>query len=282
MKKGFVLEGGAMRGLFTAGVLDEIARKGIMPDGIIGVSAGAAFGCNIKSGQIGRAIRYNKRFAHDSRYCGLRSLLTSGNIFNAEFAYHRVPDKLDIFDNEAFRRNPMEYYVVCTNVRTGKAVYHRCTENSHTFYEWVRASASMPLVSKTVNIDGQKLLDGGLTDSIPLEFLQTRGYSRNLVILTRPKGYMKRANPLSCLMRIAYRKYPELINAMACRHLMYNRQLETVADSEAKGESFVIRPPSDLPIGHISHSPQQMQTVYDIGVATAQKALPNLETWWNK
>lgn len=282
MKKGFVLEGGAMRGLFSAGVLDEIVRNGIIPDGITGVSAGAAFGCNIKSGQIGRAIRYNKRFARDSRYCSIRSLITSGNIFNAEFAYHRVPEEFDVFDNEAFSKNPMEYYVVCTDICSGKPVYHLCKENSHKFYEWVRASASMPLVSKAVDIDGQKLLDGGLTDSIPLKFMQSQGYTRNLVILTRPYGYIKASSSLTWPVSIAYRKYPELVKVFATRHMMYNRQLEYVAASEADGDSFVIRPPVALNIDHISHSPEQMQAVYDIGVTTARRVLPELIQWWNK
>lgn len=281
MKKGFVLEGGAMRGLFTAGVLDELICEGITPDGIVGVSAGAAFGCNTKSRQPGRVIRYNRQFADDSRYSGIRSLLTSGNIFNADFAYHRVPEEFDIFDNETFINNPMEYYVVCTDVITGEPVYHLCTEPGHRFYEWVRASASMPLVSRIVDIDGQKLLDGGLADSIPLEFMQGKGYNRNLVILTQPYGYVKKPNPLTWLMRIVYRRHPQFVEAIATRHKMYNNQLEQVAKAEAGGECFVIRPPQALPIGHISHSPDRMQAVYEIGIATARKAMPALRQWWN-
>ncbi len=282
MKKGFVLEGGAMRGLFTAGVLDVLMSHDIVPDGIVGVSAGAAFGCNVKSGQQGRALRYNKRFVGDSRYCGLRSLLTTGDLFNARFAYHRVPEEFDIFDNDTFCANPMEYYVVCSDVETGQPVYHLCTESHHRFYEWVRASASMPIVSHIVDIDGRKLLDGGLTDSIPLQFMTDKGYRKNIVILTRPSGYRKDSSRLTGLMRAIYRRYPNLCRAMEERHTMYNRQLDAVAESESRGESFVIRPPKPLPIGYITSSPEKLQTVYDIGVATAKGQIDRLSAWWNK
>ena len=160
---GLVLEGGAMRGLFTAGIIDVMMQHNIWPDAVIGVSAGAAFGCNYKSRQIGRAIRYNKQFAHDSRYSGLRSLLTTGDYFNAKFAYHTMPCSLDIFDVQAFNENPMKFIAVCTDVETGKAVYKQLdTVDEHT-YDWIRASASMPLVSRIVELEGMKLLDGGDT-----------------------------------------------------------------------------------------------------------------------
>ena len=139
-----------MRGLFTSGILDVMMEHDVWPDGLIGVSAGAAFGCNMKSRQPGRAIRYNKRFARDSRYSGLKSLLTSGDYFNARFGYHVIPHKYDVFDDEAFEANPMAFVVVCTDVKTGKAVYKQLDECNHDTYDWIRASASMPLVSKAV------------------------------------------------------------------------------------------------------------------------------------
>ncbi|MCM1021550.1 MAG: patatin family protein [Muribaculum sp.] len=281
MKRGFVLEGGAMRGLFTAGVLDELTKQNITPDGIAGVSAGAAFGCNVKSRQPGRVIRYNKRFANDSRYSGLLSFLKTGNIFNAEFAYHRVPEEFDLFDNETFLSNPMEFYAVCTDVRTGTPVYHLCEESGNEFYEWIRASASMPLVSKIVNINGQLLLDGGLSDSIPLEFMQNKGYKKNIVVLTRPEWYLKKPSSLGPIISTYYHKYPNLVNTALNRHVMYNKQLEYIRLSEQQGSCFVFRPPTPLPIGHLSHSPSEMQKVYDIGVATAKKLMPVLEQWWN-
>ena len=175
MKRGLVLEGGAMRGLWTAGVTDVMMEHGIKPDGLIGVSAGAAFGCNYKSRQIGRAIRYNTRFAKDPRYSGLRSLLKSGDYFNAEFGYHIVPYEYDIFDIQTFEQNPMRFTVVCTDVLTGEAVYHDINHVDYDELEWLRASASMPLASKVVKVQGHQLLDGGVADSIPLEYFETQG-----------------------------------------------------------------------------------------------------------
>ncbi len=271
MKKGLILEGGAMRGMFTAGITDVMMEHGIEPDGIIGVSAGAAFGCNYKSRQPGRVLRYNKRFAHDSRYSGIRSLLKTGDLFNADFAYHTVPTEYDAFDNEAFESNPMEYYIVCTDVETGKAVYKKCERGGHKFYDWVRASASMPVVSRVVELEGMKLLDGGMTDSIPLEYFESIGYDRNIVILTQPAGYTKRPNRAMPLIRYSLRKYPAAAEAMINRHTMYNGQLEYVREAEKEGRCMVIRPDGPLPIGHISHDPDEMQRVYDIGVETGKR-----------
>ncbi|MBO5579787.1 MAG: patatin family protein [Prevotella sp.] len=265
MKRGLVLEGGAMRGLWTAGVTDVMMEHGIKPDGLIGVSAGAAFGCNYKSRQIGRAIRYNTRFAKDPRYSGLRSLLKSGDYFNAEFGYHIVPYEYDIFDIQTFEQNPMRFTVVCTDVLTGEAVYHDINHVDYDELEWLRASASMPLASKVVKVQGHQLLDGGVADSIPLEYFETQGYDRNVVILTQPKGFVKEPNKLMPIMRIAMRKYPNMIKAMDERHMMYNRELAYVAKAEEEGRCLVIRPDEKIPIGHISHDPDEMRHVYEIG-----------------
>ena len=206
MKKGLILEGGAMRGMFTAGVIDVMMENGIEFDGAIGVSAGAAFGCNYKSRQIGRAIRYNMRFCNDPRYCGLRTLLKTGDLYSKDFCYKEVPLKHDIFDFETFRNNPMEFYVVCTDVETGKPVYKKCDNFDNNNFEWIRASASMPIVSNIVEIDGTKLLDGGVADSIPIRYFESIGYDKNVVILTQPRGYKvfrpmhgKRSYPGVCI-----------------------------------------------------------------------------------
>lgn len=265
MKRGLVLEGGAMRGLFTAGICDVLMEHDVWPDGVIGVSAGAAFGCNYKSRQAGRAIRYNTDYAKDSRYSGIKSLLTTGDYFNAAFAYHTLPRELDKFDDQAFEENPMEFYAVCTDVLTGCAVYKRLQQSDDTTYDWIRASASMPLVSRVVEIEGWKLLDGGVADSIPLEYFESIGYERNVVVLTQPRGYVKEHNRLMPLMRIALRKYPRMIEAMNCRHVMYNRQLEYVSQAEHEGRCLVVAPDEPLPIGHISHDPAEMRRVYDAG-----------------
>ena len=279
MKRGLVLEGGAMRGLFTAGIIDVMMEHGVAPDGIIGVSAGAAFGCNYKSRQPGRAIRYNKRFAKDPRYSGMRSLLTTGDYFNAQFAYHIVPTQYDPFDNQAFEENPMEFIAVCTDVETGKPHYQRLTQSDEKTYDYIRASASMPLASKVVELDGRKLLDGGVSDSIPLEYAELSGYQRNVVILTQPLGYQKRHNPLMPLMRIGLRKYPRMIEAMDCRHLMYNDQLAYVEEAEREGRCLVIRPDQRLPIGHFCHDPELMERIYQIGREMGERRINEIKEY---
>ena len=280
MKRGLVLEGGAMRGLFTAGIIDVMMEAGIEPDGLIGVSAGAAFGCNYKSKQPGRAIRYNKRFARDKRYCSWLSWLKTGNLYNAEFGYHIIPTQYDLFDDKTFNDNPMEFYVVCTDVESGKPVYKRLAESTPLAYDWIRASASMPLASKVVELEGQKVLDGGVADSIPLEYFERIGYDRNVVILTQPEGYVKEHNNLMPLMRIALRHHPKMIEAMDQRHLMYNSQLEFVRQAEREGRCLVIRPETAIPIGHISHNPEEMQFVYDMGRRTGEKQLDTIKQFY--
>lgn len=276
MKKGLVLEGGAMRGLFTAGIIDVMMEAGVEPDGLIGVSAGAAFGCNYKSRQPGRAVRYNTRFAKDPRYSGLRSLIKTGDYFNAEFGYHIVPKEYDIFDTEAFEQNRLVFFFVCTDVMTGKAVYHQMDRVTFDELEWLRASASMPLASKVVEVGGRKLLDGGVADSIPLAYFERIGYERNVVILTQPEGYVKEPNRLMPLMRLALRKYPKMLEAMENRHLMYNQELEYVRQAEREGRCLVIRPDEKLPIGHISHDPENMRRVYEIGRRKGEKHLDQI------
>ena len=281
-KTGLVLEGGALRGLFSVGVFDVLTEHGFMPDGIVGVSAGAAFGCNIKSHQQGRPLRYNKLMAHEWRYCSLRSLIKTGDLFGGDFCYHYMPNNIDLLDAEAYNADPIEFYAVCTDLTTGNAVYKLLMKIDYEAEEWFRASASMPLCSKIVEINGQKLLDGGIADSIPLKFMQSKGYTRNIVVLTQPLGYEKKQNRFLPLMKIVYRKYPEFIDAVSRRHEMYNEQLRYVAEQEEKGNIIVIRPPEKLPIEHITHDPDLMQRVYDIGRETAETMLPAITSWYGK
>ena len=271
-----------MRGLWTAGVTDVMMEHDIRPDGLIGVSAGAAFGCNYKSRQIGRAIRYNTRFAKDPRYSGWKSLLKSGDYFNAKFGYHVVPYEYDIFDTETFEKDPLEFTIVCTDVETGAAVYHQMDHVDYDELEWLRASASMPLASKVVEVQGHKLLDGGVSDSIPLEYYEQQGYDRNVVILTQPLGYQKEHNKLMPLMRLALRKYPRFLKALDERHLMYNQELEYVAEAERQGRCLVIRPDGPIPIGHLSHDPQQMRLVYDMGRKVGERYIDHIKEFYNK
>lgn len=279
MKNGLVLEGGAMRGLFSAGIMDVMMENGITFDGVIGVSAGAAFGCNYKSRQPGRAIRYNKRFAKDKRYCSMQSFLRTGDLFGAEYAYHIVPNEYDIFDNETYEQNPLEFWLVCTDVETGQPVYKRCDKGGDVTFDWVRASASMPVVSKVVELEGYKLLDGGITDSIPLKAFQREGFDRNIVILTQPLGYEKKPSRFLPIIRMSLRKYPRVVEAMAMRHLMYNEELAYVEQEVRRGTTMAIYPDKPLPIGHISHDPAEMQHVYDIGREMGERKLEEMKSF---
>lgn len=276
MKTGLVLEGGAMRGMFTAGVLDVFMESGIRFDGAIGVSAGAAFGVNYKTGQIGRAIRYNMRFCKDSRYCGLWALLRDGNIYSTDFCYGEVPLKHDPFDFEAFRCNPMPFYLVATDVETGEAVYHEYRGRDDYGFDWIRASSSMPLVSQMVEIEGRKLLDGGISDSLPLRYFESIGYKRNVVILTQPPMYEKKENGLLFAVRLMYRKYPALVRAMEERHLRYNEALRDIEEKERRGEILVIRPEAPLPVSRVEKNPERLRAAYNAGRQMACKRLSEL------
>lgn len=276
MKYGLVMEGGAMRGMFTAGVIDVLMENGIRFDCGIGVSAGACFGCNYKSKQNGRAIRYNLRFCRNKRYCSVQSLIKTGDMFGAEFCYHTIPDKLDLFDYDTFRNDPMEFFCVCTDILTGRPVYKKLKTADRNELEWMRASASMPLASRIVEIDGRKLLDGGISDSIPLRFMEKNGCDRNVVILTQPRDYTKKASKSMTLIKLFYMKYPALINCYKNRPKMYNEQLQYVRRSEKDGRAFVISPPCPLPIGHVEHDHDKLLEVYRIGRKTALSRLDDM------
>lgn len=281
MKKGLILEGGAMRGMFSAGVMDVLMEAGIEFDGIVGVSAGAVFGCNYKSKQIGRTIRYNMKYVRDPRYCSLSSLIKTGDMFGRDFCYNIIPNELDPFDNDTFKNNPVKFYVVATDINSGKALYQRIDSADEKGLEYMRASASMPLVSRPVELDGKEMLDGGIADSIPLEFFVNKGYDKNLVILTQPKDYVKKKNRLIPLMKIKLRKYPRLIEAMANRHILYNNQTKYTENAEKKGSAFVIRPSEKLPIGRLEKNPETLKTVYDLGRAEAMKNLDKIKEYLN-
>lgn len=277
MKTGLVLEGGAMRGMFTAGVLDVLMEHHIEVDGTIGVSAGATFGCNYKSKQIGRTIRYNMKYCKDPRYCSFRSLLKTGDLYGAEFCYHILPEQLDLFDNETYEASPMEFYMVTTDVNTGKPVYYKCDKFDHRGLEWVRASASMPLVSRIVEVDGMQMLDGGISDSIPLSYFQSIGYEKNLVVLTQPRDYKKSENKLLPLMKLKLKKYPNLLKTMQNRHLAYNQTLEYIRKEEQKGAVLVLSPRKTLPIGRIEHNPARLKAVYELGREAASERLEDIK-----
>lgn len=276
VKRGLVLEGGAMRGMFTAGVMDVFMENDIRFDGAAGISAGAIFGCNYKSHQIGRVIRYNTRFSRDPRYSSIRTLIRTGDLYGAEFCYRDIPDILDVFDRETFKNDPMEFYVGATDVETGKIEFHKCIDGESEDIQWMRASASMPIVSRPVRINGREYLDGGITDSVPYEYLESLGYNRNVIVLTQPLGFVKKDRHTKLLMKLLLHKYPNIASAMADRHIMYNRQMEEIRRREQDGRSLVIRPATSLGIGRTEKDPDELQRVYREGRKEAERRLPEV------
>ncbi len=270
VRTALIMEGGAMRGMFTCGVIDALMRNRVTFYGAAGISAGAVFGCNFKSGQIGRPIRYNKKYCSDPRYCSLRSLIRMGDLYGADFCYRELPDELDIFDRQAFRENPMAFYVGATDVKTGRCVYHLCTDGGAEDMLWLRASASMPVVSRPVAVDGALLLDGGIADAVPYAYMESLGFTRQVIVLTQPEDYRKKPASGMGLIRLLLRKYPCTAEAMAARHEMYNRQMEDISRREASGKALVIRPPEDLHIGRTEKNPEELERVYRLGVREAE------------
>ncbi len=282
IKRGLIMEGGAMRGMFTCGVIDVLMENNIDFDGAAGISAGAAFGCNFKSKQIGRAIRYNKKYSKDPRFCSFSSLMKTGDLYGADFCYHEIPEKLDPFDQKTFEKNPLEFYIGATNVVTGKCVYHKCMKGKGTDIKWMQASASMPIVSKPVKVSGYTLLDGGITDSVPFKHMEDLGYNRNLIILTQPEGYRKKKGKSVALLKVALRKYPKVAEALAKRPDMYNHQMEEIKKREIEGTSFVIRPSKALGISRTESDPKELERVYQEGRKEAEKTLEDLKRFLEK
>lgn len=276
---GLVLEGGAMRGMFTAGVLDVMMENGITFDGAVGVSAGATFGCNIKSEQVGRVIRYNKRFCRDWHYGSLRSLLLTGDLYHAKFCYDTIPYQLDLFDLKAYRKNPMRFYVVTTDMKNGKACYHECRVGDGEDMQWFRASASLPVVSRPVILDGVPMSDGGASDSIPIRFMEEQGFDRNVVLLTQPEGFVKQQMSHFSLIKHLLRKWPAEVSLLETRPERYNETLAYIAEAEAAGRAFVIRPPEPLGIGSVCQEPDELERVYRIGRRTGEEVLPALRAF---
>ena len=281
MKTGLIMEGGAIRGMFTAGVLDVLMENGLVTDGAIGVSAGAVFGCNYKSHQIGRVIRYNTEYCNDKRYASFKNLVKTGNLYSEQFCYHEVPEKLDPFNEAAFAASPMDFFVVCTDVKTGEPIYHKCRRGDAEDVRWMEASASMPLAAKIVKIGHYGLLDGGVADSIPVRFFESIGYKRNLIILTQPKGYTKKKNKLLPAIRARYFRYPAFVEAVADRHERYNETLSYISMLEQAGKDYVIRPPIPLEIGAMERDPAQLRRVYETGRAVAQIQVEKIRDFLN-
>ena len=274
---GLVLEGGGLRAMFTSGVLDVFMANGIKFDAAVGVSAGVLFGCNYKSNQPGRALRYNIRFKDNPEYMSWRSLLRTGNYVNEHFSYHLLPHEYDPMDFQAYRENPMKFYAVCTDIDEGRPVYHEIDDADGTGLRWMQASASMPVFARPVEIDGRHYLDGGITDSIPLKFIQQKGYRKNVVILTQPADYYKKKAHVGLAMKMFLKKYPKVAELMSIRHVMYNEQLDYIRSEQQKGDTFLICPDEKLNIGRLSLKEDKMRRVYETGVEKALSLLPQLK-----
>ena len=277
MKTGLVLEGGAMRGIYTAGVLDVFLEYGIHFDGVIGVSAGALHGCSFVSEQKGRSLRYIKKYRNDKHFMSWWSFLHTGEVVGKQFCYHDIPERLDPFDYEAFVKSDTDFYATCTNVETGKAEYIKITDMMNQI-DVMRASASMPYVSKTVEYNGMKLLDGGCADSVPVQKFRQMGYDRTVVVLTREDGYQKKPQN-AAVAELRYHKYPNFVNALKTRHEEYNRTLKEINKLEKAGEIFVIRPSVKLTIGRMENDINEIQKVYDIGRKDAEKQVEKVKIW---
>jgi phospholipase, patatin family len=280
MKIGLVLEGGAMRGMYTAGVLDTFLDKDFWVDGIISVSAGALFGVNYPSRQKERAIRYNKKFISDKRYISFKSLVRTGNIVNKDFAFYEVPFKYDVFDNKTFKESDIDFYVAVTNLQTAQAEYVKLIDPLGQM-EVLRATSAMPYVSRPVEIDGIPYLDGAIVDSIPVEQMQMLGYDKIIVILTRTLDYRK-SKPMAWIAKWFYRRYPDFADAVNQRYAMYNQQVENVIKLAEKGDIFVIRPSVDLKIKRIEKDPNKLQAMYELGMKDMQLQWKNLLDYLNR
>lgn len=272
---GLVLEGGGMRGLYTAGVLDFFMEKELWFKNIVGVSAGACHGCSYASHQKGRAKAISIDYIDNKDYCSLHSLIKTGDLFGVQFAYHRIPEELYPIDNESFRKYGMNLYSTVTNCKTGKAEYMKINDM---FYDVdiVRASASLPLVSRFVEINGVKYLDGGVADSIPVEAFEKIGMSKNVVILTQPRSYRKSPNKAMPIIKRKYKAYPEFVEAMEKRHEVYNKELEYIRKREEEGKVFVIAPEKALDIGRIEKDKDKLRAAYDTGYRDAEAAYEKL------
>ena len=270
---GLVLEGGGMKGLFTAGVLDFLMDKKIMFSSIYGVSAGACHMTSYISGQRGRAFDISVDYLDTRWYCGVPSLLATGNLFNTDIAYGLVPNTLNPFDHEAYEKYEGSAYAVVTDVETGKPEYMRLKSCRGKNMDKLRASASLPLVANMVLVGGRKYLDGGLSDAIPIERSVMSGNDKNLVILTKEVGYVRKPIPAYelAMLKLRYAAYPQVWRLMQDRDIRYNEQLKFLSQMEKDGKAFVIRPQKKSDTKRIDKNPEHLKNLYNEGYTEAER-----------
>ena len=275
-KIALILEGGAMRGLYSAGVLDVFMENNINIDVIYGVSAGALFGLNYKSRQIGRALRYNLKYANEKNYMGLYSLITTGDIMNRDFCFTKLVYELDKLDFETYKNNPVEFYAVVTNLQTGKPEYIKIDDAAKDM-EYFRASGSMPFVSKPVEIDGNLYLDGAMSDAVPFEKALETEYEKVIVVLTRPHGYRKKKSYLP--YKLFYGKFPELIKTAKNNYIKYNETIDLIEKYESENKIIVLRPSKLVKMKRVEKDTRKLQAIYDLGVSDCINKLDKINEY---
>ena len=272
---GMVLEGGGMRGLYTAGVLDYFMDQGFYPNGIVGVSAGACHACSYISKQRGRSFRINTAYLKGKDYLSLRSLIKTGSLFGMDFIFHRIPEELDPFDYQSFDTAGIDFIAVSTDVESGKPYYH-IIKDGRADIDYIQASSSLPLLSPMVEKQGRKLLDGGVSDSIPILYMQKRGYEKKIVILTQCKGYRKGRNNLMPIIRHQFRDYPQFVTALENRHLHYNETLDQLKQMERENKVFIIQPSQPVTISRLEKNIDKLTALYQEGYDDAKNRYPSM------
>lgn len=275
IEAGLVVEGGGMRGVYTAGVLDYFMEKNLYFDDCYGVSAGACHISSYVSKQIGRSIKVTLDYINDKRYCSVNSLIKTGDMFGVEMLYDLIPNKLELYDYDTFNKFKGNFYSVVTNCKTGKAEYIKIKDMKKDIIA-VRASSSLPLLSRIVEINGKEYLDGGITDSIPIKKSIKDGHKKNVVILTRDKTYRKSKPKFLSFFKLKYKKYPNLVKAIENRYKMYNETLDFLEEEKAKNKVFIIQPKLPVKISRIEKDKDKLKELYDQGYEDAKELYEDL------
>lgn len=276
---GLVLEGGGMRGVYTAGVLQFFAEQELYFPYIVGVSAGACMAASYISRQQHRNRAVNIGYAKDPRYISIRNYFRTRELFGMDFIFDEIPNKLIPFDYETYWAAKEQFMVGTTNMETGQAVYFNCSGNQEDTLKVLRASSSLPFIAPIVEYKGLKLLDGGIVDPIPVRQAEKDGYAKNVVVLTRNKGYKKKPNQFPNIVRRSYKLYPEFVETMLSRHNIYNDTIDYIEQSEKEGKRFVIRPQLPVSVGRMERNPKKLEVLYNQGYEDAKQLLPALKAW---
>lgn len=281
IKAGLVVEGGGMRGVYSSGVLDFFIEKDLFFENNYGVSAGACHLCSYLAKQYKRAFRVNVDYLNDKRYCSVHSLLKTGNLFGAEMLYDIIPNELDLFDYDTYNKNESNFYVVITDINTGKPEYVKIGDLKKDII-YVRASSSLPLLAQNVKINDKEYLDGGISDSIPIKKSIADGNKKNVVILTRDSTYRKGKNSLMPIIKLKYKKYPNFVKSMADRYIVYNEILDFIKELENNGDVFIIRPKKPVNIGRTEKNREKLEALYNDGYNDAKDCYEELLKYLGK